>query len=150
VRRSIALLVLVTTLGCASGGGGSEAVAPVSPEETVEQFLDAVRGPSMETMSELWGTSSGPAVDDMEESELLKRLSVIVVYLQHERYEITPATDALLRGTGNERRVRVQLFRSGCTPVVPFTLTRWRDKWLVSNIDLTPIGNPAVSCEPAG
>lgn len=150
MRRSIALLVLGTTLGCASGGGGSEAVAPVSPEETVEQFLDAIRGPSMETMSELWGTSSGPAVDDMEESELLKRLSVIVVYLQHERYEITPATDALLRGTGNERRVRVQLFRSGCTPVVPFTLTRWRDKWLVSNIDLTPIGNPAVSCEPAG
>ena len=85
----------------------------------------------------------------MDVGVLLKRLGVIIVYLQHERYEITPSTDALLRGTGNERRVRAQLFRSGCTPVVPFTLTRWRDRWLVSNIDLLPIGNPARSCEPA-
>ena len=149
MRRSIALLAFVTTLGCASGGGGSEPVAPASPEETVEQFLDAVSATSLETLAELWGTSRGPAADRMEEGELLKRLGVIVVYLQHERYELTPSTDALLRGTGNERRVRAQLFRSGCTPVVPFTLTRWRDRWLVSDIDLLPIGNPARSCEPA-
>ena len=102
----------------------------------------------METLSQMWGTSSGPAVDNMDEDELMKRLAIIMIYLQHERYEIIPGTDALLRGTGNERRIRAQLFRAGCTPVVPFKLTRWRDRWLVSSIDLSVIGNPARSCEP--
>ena len=148
MRRSIALLALVTTLGCASGGGSSEPVAPADPEEAVARFLDAVRDNSMETLGQLWGTSRGPAVESMEEDELVKRLSVIMVYLQHERYEITPQTDALMRGTGAERRVRARLYRRGCMPVVPFTLVRWRDRWLVSNIDLVAIGNPASSCEP--
>ena len=148
MRRSIALLAVATTLGCASRGGSSEAVAVANPEETVEQFLNAVSATSVESLAQLWGTSRGPAADEMSEEELIKRLGVIVVYLQHERYEIYPSTDALLSGTGDERRVRVQLYRSGCSPVVPFTLQRWRDGWLVSNIDLAPIGNPARSCEP--
>jgi hypothetical protein len=143
------LLAVVTTLGCASRGGSSEPVAVASPEETVEQFLGAVSATSVETLAELWGTSRGPAANSMDEDELIKRLGVIIIYLQHERYEISPTADAVLSGTGDERRVRVQLFRSGCSPVVPFTLQRWRDGWLVSNIDLTPIGNPALACEPA-
>ncbi|MGD8727953.1 MAG: hypothetical protein PVH40_09925 [Gemmatimonadales bacterium] len=150
MRRSIALLAAATTIGCASRGRSPEPVVPATPEETVAQFLDAVSATSMETLGQLWGSSRGPAIGFMEEEELLKRRGVIVVYLQHERYEITPATDALLAGTGDERRIRVQLYRRGCTPVVPFTLTRWNDRWLVSNIDLQPIGNPARACEPSG
>lgn len=148
--RSIALLALATTLGCASGGGSSDPVAPAEPEATVAQFLDAVRDNSMETLSRIWGTSRGPAADNMPEDELMKRLGIMMVYLQHERYEIIQGTDALMRGTGAERRIRAQLFRAGCTPVVPFVLVRWRDRWLVSNVDLSVIGNPARSCETGG
>ena len=148
MRRSIALLALATTLGCASGGG-PDPVAPADPESAVAQFLDAVRDNSMESLSRMWGTSRGPAADNMDEDELMKRLGIIMIYLQHESYEIIHGTDALIRGTGDERRIRAQLLRAGCQPVVPFTLTRWGGGWLVSNVDLTVIGNPARACEPA-
>jgi hypothetical protein len=118
------------------------------PETSVQVFLDAVRENRLSAMSDLWGSSSGLAADRMDEEELRKRLMVIQVYLMHDSHEIIPELDEVLRGTGNRRSVRVRLTRMGCTAVVPFTLERWRDGWLVADIDLTAIGNPRAACEP--
>jgi len=149
VRRSIVFLALAITFGCSSRSE-TGAVIPANPESAVTQFLDAVGANSLGAMAELWGTSRGPAADRMDPEELRKRLAIIQVYLTHERYEIVPDTDPVRRGTGNERRVQVRVFRQGCEPVVPFTLVRWRDGWLVSNIDLTVMPNPARACSPGG
>jgi len=141
-------LALAITLGCSSRSRPG-AVVPADPESAVARFLDAVGANSLGDMAELWGTSGGPAADRMDREELRKRLGIIQVYLVHERYEIVPDTDPLRRGTGNERQVQVRIFRQGCTPLVPFTLVRWRDGWLVSNIDLTVMPNPARACSPS-
>ena len=149
MRRSIVALGASLTLACASGGG-PEPVAPVEPEEAIRGFLDAARANRLTAMSELWGSSRGRAADRMDDTELRKRLTVIQVYLAHESYEIIPDTDPLRRGTGDRLTFRVRLTRFGCTPVVPFTLERWRAGWLIANIDLTAIGNPTASCRQPG
>ncbi len=96
-------------------------------------------------MGELWGSARGPASGFIEAGELEQRLTIIRVYLEHERFEILPPAQEALLG-GGERVLRVRLTRKGCTPVVPFTLVRWRDGWLVSDIDLGAAGNPALPC----
>ena len=84
----------------------------------------------------------------MSPDEVERRLTVMRVYLEHEEYEILPP-GAQPGNRDDQRVVRVQLRRRGCLPVLPFTLTRYGDGWLVSNVDLAAGGNPARTC-PAG
>jgi hypothetical protein len=144
--RSIALLAVgLTVYGCSSGGS---LPPPSDPESSVRTFMNAVNANSMAAMRDLFGGRRGPARGYIEPNELEQRLTVMRIYLEHEEYEVLPPGSE--PGPEEDQRiVRVRLTRMGCTPVVPFTLTRWGQGWLVSNIDLAAAGNPARPC-PAG
>ncbi len=149
MTRSIALLGAILTVGsCSSGGGGGGAPAPSSPEATVDAFMNAVRANSLVAMADLWGSDRGRVKNYMNPDEVERRLTVMRIYLENEEYEIL-APGAQFGMDENQRIVRVQLTRMGCRPVVPFTLTRFGNGWLVSNVDLAAAGNPARAC-PAG
>lgn len=130
---------------CAQGGS---AVTPASPEAAVRGFLQAVRDNKLEGMAERWGDQRGPARSYMPASELNQRLTVIRTYLQHERAELLESQTGLPVSDGNQRTIQVRLTRHGCTPVVPFTLMRFRSGWLISNIDIASAGSPARRCAP--
>ena len=85
----------------------------------------------------------------MDHATLEQRLTVIKTYLAHEEFEILPPDANSLLPEG-QRQVRVRITRMGCTPVVPFTLGRWKSGWLISNIDLGAAGNPARPCPVGG
>jgi hypothetical protein len=150
LMTKIALLVVLLVPAC-SAGGGSGTPVPVDPSAVVADFLTDVKAGDLGAMSELWGTKRGPASENMDRDELRKRLTVIVAYLQHDSYEFT-RTDALaIAGDEDVRGVSVRLRRAGCEAVVPFTLVPWSGGWLIQNIDLAPIGNPARTCsQPQG
>ena len=140
--------MIVTTAVALLGAGCSRRPAatgpiPQDPTVVVEQFLAAVKANNLSTMGTLWGTEKGPASRTMARSDLEKRLTVIQSYLVHERYAIERTDPGV---TSDERVVRVRLTRLGCTPVVPFTVARYRTGWLVSGIDLEAAGNPRRSC----
>ncbi|MFQ6044979.1 MAG: hypothetical protein ACE5PT_01295 [Gemmatimonadales bacterium] len=147
ITSIVLLAAIITAWAC--GGRGARLAAPASPEAAVRGFFAAVRANSLRSMGELWGGRQGPASRYMSERELEQRLTVIRIYLEHEAFEILPpeAVDAVL--SPDRRIVRVRLTRKGCTPIVPFTLERYRDGWLVHEIDLAAAGNPARSCESA-
>ena len=63
---------------------------PVVPEVTLTRFMAAVEANDLVAMSQLWGTSSGPAADDMDLAELEMRLTVMQRYLTHDEYQIEP------------------------------------------------------------
>jgi len=142
----IALSALVFVAGCSSGR--TDDLAPADPSVTVRQFLDAVKANDLTAMSLLWGNDRGPAAGYMDPQELRKRLTVIQIYLQHDNFELTEGGTLRMPGDDQMRVVPVRLLRSGCVAVVPFRLTPWQGKWLVTDIDLTPIGNPARTCAP--
>lgn len=134
-------------VGC--GGSRVHELGPdPGAERAVIAFLDAVRAKSLAGMAELWGTSRGPAMQSMPRDELQKRLTVMQIYLEHERYQILPSE--LVQTSSPNQTIRVRLTRAGCTPVVPFTVVRYRDRWLVESVDLTAVGNPAVPCAGGG
>jgi hypothetical protein len=146
-RRAAARLVVTGTwaLLAASCGHPSGGAAPQGdPGAVVEQFLAASKANDLQRMGRLWGTDRGPAAGRMRREELQKRLSVIHTYLEHESYVLEPGSSPA--DTDNERVVRVRITRKGCTPVVPFTVVRWKDGWLVKAIDLEAAGNPALPC----
>jgi hypothetical protein len=144
----VATLSVLTGFAACGGGGAGTVPPPVSPEAVVQEFLNAVRAGSLATMSGLWGNERGPAAGNMARDEVERRLTVIRIYLEHERFEILPPDPSAV-GVGGRRQVRVRITRRGCQPVVPFTVTRWRDGWLVADIDLAAAGNPQRAC-PAG
>jgi hypothetical protein len=144
LKSSVLAVTLLTLPACAARQGAPGGAG--GPEQTVAAFLDAVRSNSIGTMAAYWGTSAGPASNSMPRDELEKRLTVMRVYLAHERYEFVSSD--LAPGESNRRTVRARLTRSSCTPVVPFTLVRYRQGWLVENVDLTAVGNPTQVCQP--
>jgi hypothetical protein len=129
-------------------GGPRSVAAPASPEAAVRGFLNAVRVNSLPTMSELWGSTRGPARTYMNREELDQRLTVIRAYLTHESFEILESQSAFPPGPDGRRSLPVRLTRNGCTPVVPFTVVPYGGGWLVSDIDLSAAGNPQRRCTP--
>lgn len=149
LNTKIAIFAVLLTPACA-GGGGSQSPVPVEPSTVVVDFLAFANAGSLAEMGNLWGDSRGPASMYMTQDELRKRLTVIATYLQHDSYELTQA-EALTIPQGKGRRgVAVVLQRSGCRAVVPFTLLPWSGRWLIENIDIASIGNPARGCRPPG
>lgn len=146
--RRIALLAALT-IAAACGGSSSQYPAPASPEAVVRAFLDAAKDSNLAQMGNLWGSSRGPASGYMDRTTLVQRLTVIRVYLAHDSYDIVPSNLMSLGDNADQRTVRVRLVHHGCTPTVPFTTVRYGSGWLVSNIDLSTIGNPALPCAPS-
>jgi hypothetical protein len=126
--------------------------APTAPDATVVAFLSAVRDNDLQDMAGLWGTSRGLAADQMDSKALEQRLTVTRIYLEHEEYAIVERpTDAVARAANDDEQIIwVRLTRRGCTPVVPFTLVRFGNQWLIRNIDLEAAGNPERRCSGNG
>jgi len=147
VKPRLAVLVALASLAC--GSGGSRTPAPQSLNETLAQFMSAVKTNDLKRMSALWGTERGPAADWMKAEAMNQRLAVIQKYLNHAGYRVVegplpvPAQD-------NQRSFRVELQRSnGCNVVLPIDLIRARSgSWLVLDVHLDVAGNPAAGCKP--
>ena len=153
VAQPLCLATLLALSGslvsCGSRGGGANVPPLVDPEVAVRTFLHAVSANSIAGMGQLWGTSDGPASDEMDQTVLEQRLTVIRVYLEHEEFVIVPGDPAAgVNLEAGELAVFVQLSRKGCTPVVPFTLVPYRGGWLIRSIDLASAGNPIRRCQP--
>src|SRR5690242_16203062 len=132
--------------GCHSGGGF---IAPSNPEATVRGFMNAVKANSITAMGELYGSKDGPATHWMDRTLMEQKLTIIRIYLEHDKYDLMPPNESSIDADG-KHRVSVRLYRKGCTPVVPITLVRAGDGWLVWDVDLVAAGNPAVPCLQGG
>jgi hypothetical protein len=147
------LIVLLTLLGAACGGGsaGPQTPVPQSVNAALEQFLSAVKANDLSRMGGLWGTDRGPASQWMKPDELRQRLSVIQKYLDHTGYRIVEGPLAV-PSRNDLRTYRVDLQRAGgCTQVVQVDVIRTRSGgWLVFDPHLESAGNPASRCQSAG
>lgn len=142
--RTVFVAFILASTAC-GGKAVDQAALPTDPAAAVREFMQAVAANDIEAMGAVWGSDKGPAETWMKRDELQKRLLVVRSYLTHERFTIEPG--GLLPGDSDkERIVRVRLVRSGCEPVVPFTTLQYRDRWIISAIDLEAAGNPRRPC----
>ncbi len=112
-------LTVLVALGClACGGAGPGKLAPQSPQETLAQFMSAVKANDLEGMRTLWGSERGLASSHLKSTDVNQRLAVLQIYLNHVGYR------------------------------VPIELARTKEgRWLVVGTDLASIPNPAAACK---
>ena len=146
---SLVVVASIVVAGCGGGSGNSGRVASLAPLDhvsAVRGFMDAVKLKNISTMAGFWGTRDGIAAADMDQEELVRRLTVIMTYLSHDQYEIVDGVDALMR-TENRRVVTVRVSRGTCVSDVPFTVVRGGGGWLVQSMDLGLILSPRGGCQ---
>jgi hypothetical protein len=141
-------LVLAVLLAACGGGSAPSSVAPsTSARGAVDAFMQAVADSNLTRMSNLWGTSAGPAAKTNQPSDWERRITVMQAYLKNESHRVVGDTP---EGTGDTRHaVQVEIRRELCTWVVPFTAIKLGDgSWIVNQVDVTAAGNPGRPCVP--
>lgn len=152
MKRRLALFLLLLAGGGAACGSnpGTGAPVPQSMNESVAQFLAAVKAKDQRRMGELWGTERGPAARSMNADVLRQRLTVIQKYLDHTGYRIIEGP-LLVAGRDDLRTYRVELQRANCNQVLPIDVVRTRSGgWLVYDVHLESAGSPVGRCQPTG
>ena len=148
-RVAIALLLFAGSSACGSHPGAGTPV-PQSVNESVSQFLAAVKGNDLKRMGQLWGTEHGPAAGSMNADKLQQRLTVIQKYLDHTGYRIIEGP-LLVAGHDDRRTYRVELQRTSCNQVLPIDVVRTRSGgWLVYDVHLESAGSPGGRCQQVG
>jgi hypothetical protein len=118
--------------------------------EAVTQFLDAVKVKDLDRMGRLWGDERGPAASYMKADVLKKRVSVLQIYLAHDRYRVLEGPQPV-PGKENERTYRVELQRRECNVTTSLDIVRVKNGgWLVYDVHLESLDNPASACKPKG
>lgn len=138
VRYALGLLDAGTApreLSAVFAAGAARTVNPIADRvaSTVLGFLAAANRGDIGTMSRLWGSADkGPAATYMSRHELLRRLTVISMYLRHDSVTVTQEDDSAMSA-------EAVLVRAGVSVAVPFALDRTPDgDVLISSIDLVP------------
>ena len=143
----LALLVLsacshATTTTTTDAGGvrtttnNSQLIGGSSPRMAVEQFLAAVNAQDLQAMSVVFGTSHGPSRDNMDRTELDKRLIILQCYFYHDKSRILGEN----AGEGGERVLNVELTRGRLTRTPRFyTIEGPNKRWFVDNMEIAVV-----------
>ena len=142
--RTVLASLALAAAACSSAATSSF-VAPVDPEVTVNNFMNAVQENNLQVMGQLWGTESGPMAGRMDADQLDMRLAVMQRYLTHERFQLVPPPPTATMREGR-RMYQVEFTRFGCVIKVPIELVQVKSSWLVTNVDLTRVGTPGRPC----
>jgi len=116
--------------------------------DTVTQFMHAVKVKDLEAIGRLWGNERGPAASTMKGDELTKRVTVLQIYLAHDGYRILEGPQPV-PGKENQRSYRVELQRRDCNITTTLDVIRAKSGgWLVYDVHLESLNNPASACKP--
>jgi len=141
------MFVLAGSAACGNNPGPGSPV-PQSMNESVTQFLAAVKANDQKRMGELWGTERGPAAASMNRDALRQRLAVIQKYLDHTGYRVIEGP-LVVPGRDELRTYRIELQRENCNQVMPIDVVRTHSGgWLVYDVHLESAGSPG-RCPPA-
>ena len=114
----------------------SQVIGGSTPRLAVEQFLAAVRAQDIQAMSVVFGTSRGPARDNMDRTELEKRLIILQCYFYHDQYRILNENP----GEGSHRVFTVELTRNRLTKMPHFyTIQGPGGRWFVDNMEIAAV-----------
>jgi hypothetical protein len=107
-----------------------------SPRAAVTAFLDAVKAEDLQAMSVIFGTSHGPSRDNIERSELDKRLVILQCYFTHDKFRIVDESP----GEGGHRIVSTELTRGSNTRTPRFyAILGPSNRWYVDNMEIAAV-----------
>lgn len=140
MRKIFALLLVVGA--CASGArGGSNGVSgnqltgSAAPRLAVEQFLNAVRAQDIQAMSNIFGTSNGPARDNIDRAELEKRMLIMQCFFNNDKFRITGESNQ-----GTKRVFQFELTRgTRSRNTSAMTVLGPSERWYIETLDIAAV-----------
>ncbi|MDQ6827961.1 MAG: hypothetical protein M3081_03750 [Gemmatimonadota bacterium] len=131
---------VVTSSSGATMSPSRDAALPgaASARAAVDRFLVAAKSQDIQEMALAWGTSQGPSRDQVDRSQLERRILIMQSYLScYEKYEVTN------QSTLNNLPVfEVTLTNKRITRTTKLTTVSSRDgRWFVESTELEPIGD---------
>lgn len=140
MKKLMLAVMLAGTAACASAPPSTSVMDNSPGAKTsvgaVDRFFAAVHAQDLQAMSLVWGTSKGPARDNMPRSELEKREVILQCYFNSDTFRVlgeSPTSEI-------RRMVRVQLQRDGSVrdPIV-YTVRGPDNRWYVENLDIAAV-----------
>ncbi len=146
MRPRLTVLVALGSLAC-GGGAAPGKPLPQSLQETLAQFMAAVKANDLKRMGELWGSDRGPASAWMKSDVLKERLAVMQKYLDHVGYRVIEGPQGV-PGHDNAQTFRVEIQRANtCTVAFPVDLVRSKTGgWVVNDVHLASLSTPGSTC----
>jgi hypothetical protein len=113
--------------------GGTGATTPAG---AITGFMAAAKAEDLQAVGNFWGTSTGPAREQMSRSEFEMRAYYIVKCVRHDSFTTLGESNA----AGGQRVVQVQLKKNALTKVTTFTLVPGpQGRWYVYSLELTAL-----------
>lgn len=135
--KKLAILCLLVAAACqrqVNVGTTPSPSAPggATPREAVQKFLAAAKAQDLQAMSNVWGTSAGPARSTMGREELEQREIILLCYLKHDSYRIAGESPA----ANGERVFSVDLTFRDLTRSANFFATPGpADRWYLRHFE---------------
>ncbi|MBL8984406.1 MAG: hypothetical protein JNL26_19630 [Gemmatimonadetes bacterium] len=141
--KKLAILALIVA-GCSRNPGpGSQLTGAAAPRLAAEAFMKAVAAQDLQAMSVVWGTEKGAARDQLDRTELDRRLIVIQSCYAHDRYTIGDETP----GPNGHRFIKVSIHRGRNSRTPNFEMVKGpSDRWYVQDADFDSMQG---MCRPA-
>lgn len=146
--RWIPCVLLVAACAGGSGSGTGTPMANRSPETTVKAFLAAARDTNLTLMASYWGGSSGPAATSKQPPDYEKRIRVLQKYLVSDSAKV--ASLGTVDGHPDQIMVRMRMFVGNCQNSVPFIVGKWKDQYIINDVDITMTATPGRPCDTQG
>lgn len=141
--RVLTVVGLALLAACSGGGGGGSVNPDPGPASAVDQFMRAVTDSNLSRMAELWGTSSGSALQTGRPADYPRRIQIIHAYLRGATAKVLAEPER----SNNRAVLLVEVSRDACRRQVPFTLVRTGSgQWIVEAIELGLLGSPGRPC----
>ena len=140
------LLLIAACAGAGAGSGGP--MANRSPETTVKAFLAAAKDTNLTLMASYWGGPSGPAATSKQPPDYEKRIRIMQKYLTNDSAKV--ASLGTVDGHPDQVMVTMRIFVGKCQNSVPFIVGKWKDQYLVQNVDVTAAASPGRPCDAQG
>ncbi len=119
-----------------------------SPETTVKAFVAAAKDTNLTLMASYWGGSAGPAATSKQPPDYEKRIRIMQKYLANDSAKVV--TLGTVDGHPDQVMVTMRLFVGKCQNSVPFIVGKWKDQYLVQNVDVTAAASPGRPCDDQG
>lgn len=139
MRKIFALLLVLGA--CSSGarsavtGSGNQLTGSAAPRLAVEQFLNAVKAQDIQAMSNIFGTSSGPARDNIDRVELEKRMLIMQCFFNHDKFRITGESNQ-----GSKRVFQFELTRgTRSRNTSALTVLGPSERWYIESLDIAAV-----------
>lgn len=136
MRKIYGLLLVITA--CSQGartGPGNELTGSAAPRLAIEQFLNAVKAQDIQAMSTIFGTSNGPARDQIDRAELEKRMLIMQCYFNHDKFRITGENSQ-----GAKHVFQFELTRgTRSRNTSALTVRGPSDRWYIETLDIAAV-----------